>query len=253
MVNIYVGNFIDGEVSADMLSRLTEHSNVYQADTESLVNHRNFWLLMEDREFLTSLLFEEENLFPKVVGTCGIYYSMEYFQPLTENALRPFNLSWRERLWKALDIIKFVGRMDTAWKEPMHLCDVKHDHFGWKSGKVRFLDLDAILTESVLIKTMEHTPACAENEDCSYFDCKGRCHQKTAKCDLERTNTNLQVICDKIFLGNTDSFISVYGLLTSYEANEELQDALELCRTNKGMTVDGMSEVIQKAANLLLY
>ncbi|XP_064084794.1 divergent protein kinase domain 1C-like [Macrobrachium nipponense] len=254
MVNIYVGNFIDGEVNQDILSRLTDHSNVYQGDIESMVNHRNFWLLTQDHEFLTSLLFEEYNIFPKVLGTCGIYYSMEYFQPLTKNAMRPFDFSWRERLWKALDIVKYVGRLDSVWTEPLHLCDVKHDHFGWSDeNKVSFLDLDSILTDSVLIKTLEHTPACTDNEDCSYFDCKGKCHHKTAKCGLERTNTNLQVICDKIFLGNTDGLISLYGLLVSHEANEELLEALELCRTNRGMTVDGIAEVIKKAASLLMY
>ncbi|KAK7071019.1 Family with sequence similarity 69 member C [Halocaridina rubra] len=254
MVNIYIGNFIDGEVNQDMVLSLLSHSNVYQTNTESLSTHKNFWLLTQDHEYLTSIIFEEYNLFPKVLSTCGAYYSMEYFTPLTENAMRPYKLQWRERLWKALDIMKYVGQLENAWVEPLHICDVKHDHFGWsEDGKVRFLDLDSIFTESVLLKTMENTPVCINNEDCSYFDCKGRCHVKMARCELERTNTNLQVICDKIFLGNTDGLISLYGLLVSHEANEELSEALEICRTNRGMTFDGMMEVITKASNHLMY
>ncbi|KAG7171296.1 divergent protein kinase domain 1C-like [Homarus americanus] len=254
MSSVYINNFIGNDIDKGIIIKLMNMSNLYHTETETLVNHVNFWLLLQDNEFLTSLIFEKLKLFPSVLRTCGTYYAMQYLEPLTENPMLPFTLTWRKRLWKALDIIKYVGQLETIWKEPLHLCDVKHDHFGWDDeGKVMFLDLDAILPETSLLRTMENTPHCSDNDDCSYFDCKGRCHHRTSKCELDRSNTNLQVICDKIFLGNTDGLFSLYGLLVSHEANEELSEALELCKTNRGMTVDGMIDVIMKASNVLLY
>ncbi|XP_053633445.2 divergent protein kinase domain 1C [Cherax quadricarinatus] len=254
MVNIYISNFVGNDIDKAIISKLLNLSKLYHSETETLANHRNFWLLIQDHEFLTSFAFEKLQLFPSVLGTCGTYYAMQHLEPLTENPMLPFELTWRKRLWKALDIIKYIRQLETVWTEPIHLCDVKHDHFGWNDkGKVMFLDLDSVLPETSLLKTMENTPHCSDNEDCSYFDCKGRCHLKTSKCELKRTNTNLQVICDKIFLGNTESLFSLYGLLVSYEANEELREALELCKTNRGMTVDGMVDVLTKASNSLLY
>ncbi|XP_071547172.1 divergent protein kinase domain 1C isoform X1 [Panulirus ornatus] len=254
MVTVYISNFVGDNVSKNIVNKLFNQSNLYQTDTESLSNHKKFWMLIEDHEFLTSFVFEDFKLFPSILGTCGTYYAMQYLEPLTKNALQPFKLTWRKRLWKAIDIVRYIGQLETLWKEPLHLCDVKHDHFGWNDEeKVMFLDLDSVLPESSLLKTMENTPHCSDNDDCSYFDCKGRCHHRISKCELERTNTNLQVVCDKIFLGNTDSLISLYGLLVSREANEELVEALELCKTNRGMTVDGMLDVIMKASNTLMY
>ncbi|ROT84403.1 putative protein FAM69C [Penaeus vannamei] len=220
MAITYASNFIGHNINKDSISKLMDENNLYKTGTE-------------------------------IVDS---YYAVEYLTPLTENAMRPFSLTWRERLWKGLDILRYIRKLETIYTEHIHLCDIKHSHFGWnKSGNVMFLDLDSVLPENALLKIMENTPSCSEDEDCSYFDCKGRCHLRTSKCELERVNTNLQVVCDKVFLGNTDSVISLYGLLVSYEGNEELSEALELCKTNKGMTVDGMLDVLIRASNHLLY
>lgn len=254
MATVYVNNFAGSDNGKDVVAKLMNQSQVYQSETESLVSHRNFWLLMEDHEFLTSVVFGHLNLFPGILATCGTYYAVPYLEPLTKNAMRPFELSWRERLWKALDIVRYLRELEAAWTEPLHLCDVKHDHFGWTSdGRVMAVDLDSVVPETSLMRTMDLTPRCDSNSDCSYFDCKGRCHLRTSKCELQRVNTNLQVVCDKVFLGNTEGFISLYGLLVSHEANEELTEALELCKTNRGMTVDTMEDILTKASNILMY
>ncbi|XP_042893270.1 divergent protein kinase domain 1C-like [Penaeus japonicus] len=254
MAITYASNFIGHDINKDTIIKLMDENDLYKTDSEIVEYHKNFWLLLQDHEFLMSYLFEEFRLFPRVLGTCSSYYAVEYLKPLTENAMRPFSLTWRERLWKGLDILRYIRKLETVYMEHIHLCDIKHSHFGWnKSGNVMFLDLDSVLPENALLKIMENTPSCSEDEDCSYFDCKGRCHHRTSKCELERVNTNLQVVCDKVFLGNTDSVISLYGLLVSYEGNEELSEALELCKTNKGMTVDGMLDVLIRASNHLLY
>lgn len=254
LVTTYVNNFVGSEVKWEVISKLVNYSHLYSTEEESPENHRIFGKLIQDHEFLTSVVFEELHLFPKITGICESYYAVEYFEPLTRNPLQPFTMTWRNRLWKALDLLKYIGRLETVGREPIHLCDVKHDHFGWDKGdRLAFLDLDSVLYESSLLKMMENTPYCSSHEDCSYFDCKGRCHHRTNRCEMERSNTNLQVICDKIFLGNTDSLLSLYGLLVSSERTEDLEEALELCRTNRGMTIDNMVDILSRASNALLF
>lgn len=254
LVTTYVNNFVGSEVTQEVISRLVNYSHLYISEKESSASHYNFGQFIQDHEFLSAVVFEKLRLFPKVAGVCGTYYAVQYFDPLTRNPMQPYSLSWRGRLWKALDILKYIGQLETAGREPLHLCDVKHDHFGWdEGGSLAFLDLDSVLYDSSLLRMMENTPFCSTHEDCSYFDCKGRCHLKTNRCELDRSNTNLQVVCDKIFLGNTDSILSFYGLLVSDEAPEELEEALELCCTNRGMTVDSMLDVVSRASNALMF
>lgn len=79
----------------------------------------------------------------------------------------------------------------------LHMCDLKWEHFGvslnFSSSSVetaqftnnappkvavdvKLLDLDAVLSESSLKLNMDNTP-CESDEDCDYFDCKGKCIQ----------------------------------------------------------------------------
>ncbi|CAL4073723.1 unnamed protein product [Meganyctiphanes norvegica] len=253
-VAVYTKSFMNIGYYIDT-KKILEENEIYRISKESSNRRQEFWDLIQDQEFLTSLLFQEFGLFPKILGYCKNFYAVEYFKPLTENVLKPYDLQWRERIYKALDIVHYVGLLNTVWSETLHLCDVKPDHFGWhlEAGHVVFLDMDAVLTESHLMKTMEYTVSCADDDDCSYFDCQGRCNRQTSKCYSKRVNTNLQVVCDKIFLGNADGYFNLYGLLDSHEVNDQLQDALELCRINKGMTTDVMIDVLYQASNRLSY
>ncbi|XP_076028353.1 divergent protein kinase domain 1C [Oratosquilla oratoria] len=246
MVSSYIESFLSVQNGEPYMEKVLNTSVVYHRDEESTAIHKNFWTLLYDSEFLFTVLFQEYKVFPRLYDTCANYYGVEFAKPLTGNAMLPLSMSWEERLYKALDILHYVNKLEMIWPEPIHLCDVKHDHFGWTSdGNVVFLDLDAVLTEESLRKSIESTGSCSEDEDCSFFDCWGRCSQKTARCLQGRSNTNLQVVCDKVFLGNTDGIINLYGLLVDPEASEDLVDALELCKTNRGMTVDAMVDIIQ--------
>lgn len=91
------------------------------------------------------------------------------------------------------------------------MCDLKWEHFGigvnlstssafsggygsnGQQGRiptdVKLLDLDAVLSESSLKLNMDSTP-CESDEDCDYFDCKGRCVQVCFTLNLNRVQIN---------------------------------------------------------------
>uniref|UniRef100_A0A8C3X2U2 FAM69 protein-kinase domain-containing protein n=1 Tax=Catagonus wagneri TaxID=51154 RepID=A0A8C3X2U2_9CETA len=40
---------------------------------------------------------------------------------------------------------------------------------------------------------------CTGDEDCNFFDCFSKCDLRVHRCGAQRANSNLQVVCDKIF------------------------------------------------------
>ena len=48
-----------------------------------------------------------------------------------------------------------LDELETVFEEPIHLCDVKPDHFGISdSGRVKFLDLDSVFLKPYLGKVL---------------------------------------------------------------------------------------------------
>ena len=63
---------------------------------------------------------------------------------------------WAQRVAVALAILDFLDELETVFDDPVHLCDVKPDHFGIsESGRVKFLDLDSVFLKSYLGKYMK--------------------------------------------------------------------------------------------------
>ena len=58
---------------------------------------------------------------------------------------------WAQRVAVALAILDFLDELETVFDDPVHLCDVKPDHFGIsESGRVKFLDLDSVFLKPYL-------------------------------------------------------------------------------------------------------
>ncbi|KAL7646236.1 UNVERIFIED_CONTAM: hypothetical protein RMT77_003145 [Armadillidium vulgare] len=242
IVNSHVNFFVAGQESR-LLNPI--NSSLYTVQVGDLSIHEEFWKLIYDHEFLTSFLFQNFSLFPRILGTCKNFYAVQYAKPLIGNPLFPLSIPTQTKIQKAIELLSFIRKLNLAWLEPIHLCDIKHDHFGWLNGEVLFLDLDCVVTDSALKDIFVNNPECTVNEDCSYFDCHGEC-LPNKRCSKKRKNTNLQVLCSKIFLGNSESSImGLYGLLSGYEFSDALKEALDVCATNPGMTVEVLVEILQ--------
>ncbi|XP_051879878.1 divergent protein kinase domain 1C isoform X3 [Pristis pectinata] len=66
-----------------------------------------------------------------------------------------------------------------------------------KNVTVVAIDVDMAFFEPKMRDILEQN--CTNDEDCNFFDCFSQCNLKTKRCRAERSNNNLQVICDKIF------------------------------------------------------
>lgn len=196
----------------------------------------NLWPLVQDNEYVISALYTDVDIFPQLLGTCGQYFAVEYLEPLqgvsTLLSLSDGREEWAKRLRLSILIMELVNELDSSFKEPFHLCDVKLTHFGLtKTGtRLKFIDLDTVYPKSVVNRIIRNRGECQSDDDCDFYDCRGRCNIETKKCIGAVTNNNLQIVCEKLFLGWTMSNkMIIPGLLMSQHTPSSLATLLRQC------------------------
>ncbi|KAK0172967.1 hypothetical protein PV328_006225 [Microctonus aethiopoides] len=200
----------------------------------------NVWSLLQENEYIISILYEDRDLFPRLIGTCGTFYAVEYVRPIetptTVLALSDTNPEWAKRIKLAVMILDLLDELAENFPEPLYLCDVKINHFGLPAGeqRLKFLDLDAVFPRSVANRITSDGRDCVKHEDCDYFDCRSLC-SSNKRCESPVMNDNLQIICEKIFLGWTLSgTIIIPGLLMSRRTTGSLAVLLRQCANPHG-------------------
>ncbi|XP_033212023.1 divergent protein kinase domain 1C isoform X2 [Belonocnema kinseyi] len=242
MIRDVVTNKLNYSITTHQLERLSRlrTSRIETEPQKRKLEMENVWPLLQEQEYIMTLLFEDKDVFPQIIGTCGTFYAVEYVRPIetptTVLALSDSKPEWAKRLKLAVMILDLLQEFETVFTEPFHLCDVKINHFGLPLGghKLKFLDLDAVFPKSVLNRIMNNNRECERNEDCDYFDCRSLC-SKNMRCESPVVNNNLQIICEKIFLGWTLSgTIIIPGLLMSEHTSSSLAVLLRQCANPTG-------------------
>ncbi|XP_011135703.1 protein FAM69C isoform X2 [Harpegnathos saltator] len=195
----------------------------------------NLWPLLQENEYLMMILYEDRDVFPQLIGTCGTFYAVEYVRPIetptTVLALPDSKPEWAKRLKLAVMILDLLEDLETSMPEPFYLCDVKINHFGLPLGgqRLKFLDLDAVFPRTVIGRIVADGKSCEKHEDCDYFDCRSVC-SKNKRCETPVLNDNFQIVCEKIFLGWTLSGAMIIpGLLMSEHTTCSLAVLLRQC------------------------
>lgn len=196
----------------------------------------SLWFLLQDNEYLLSALFTDKDVFPQLLGTCGPYFAVEYLEPVKDiSSLLTISDSyedWKKRLKVAVQILDLLEQLESGFREPFHLCDIKLQHFGFvkRRSKLKFIDLDGVLPKSVINAIMKEVNYCDSDNDCDFLDCRSRCNPETHKCSNYVTNNNLQIVCEKIFLGwRLSNTVIVPGLLMSQHTPSDLASLLRQC------------------------
>lgn len=225
-------------ISKDQLSRLSRlgFSRTKEKSLMRQVEMQNLWFLLQDNEYVCSILYADRDIFPQLLGTCGPFFAVEYVDPVQMSSsvmsMGESREEWATRLKLAVLMMDLLDELETNLVEPFHLCDIKMSHFGLIKGgqRLKFLDLDSVLPRSVAGHMTADGRHCTRHEDCDFFDCRSKCNAVTSRCDLPVTNNNFQVVCEKIFLGWTLSgTVIVPGLLMSQHTPSSLAALLRLC------------------------
>lgn len=196
----------------------------------------SLWVLLQNNEYLLSILYTERDVFPQLLGTCGPYFAVEYLEPIPDVSSL-FTLSdhrddWGRKLKTAVLILELLEELETGFKEPFHLCDIKLEHFGFVKSvsRLKYLDLNHVYPKSIISDYIAQMDHCTKDEECEILDCRSYCDKKKKRCAKTVSNSNLQIVCEKIFLGwRMSNTVIVSGLLMSQHTPSELASILRQC------------------------
>uniref|UniRef100_A0A0A9W7Z0 Protein FAM69C n=3 Tax=Lygus hesperus TaxID=30085 RepID=A0A0A9W7Z0_LYGHE len=224
---------------------------------------REVWGLLHNHEYLMTMLHSKREIFADLIGSCGQYYMTERLkQPLIHMQSEGLDTSfesWAARVHLAVGILELVEQLD---EDDILICDVRHAHFGVNSGgKVKLVNLEGTLLRRVANAMTASGRPCSIDSDCALIDCRSICSPKTRVCDSHIVSTNLQVICEKIFLGwSTPDRIITPGLLMTVHTphsiialvrqcaqppfpNDDLDERAEIVRSVSKRLDDALTEL----------
>lgn len=224
----------------------------------------NIRTLIEDNEYLALILYDRFNVFPKLVGTCGTLYAVQklntvsgYWHLMT---LYDSHDEWIKRIKLAIKIIEFLVRLENGLPEPLLICNVKMTHFGMTDDfkKVMYLDLDSVHPVSIAGQITGDGSECKSHSDCDFINCRSFCNLITLKCQHGVVNNNLQIVCERIFLGwFMSGKVMVPGLLMGPHTPHVLIQLLEECANPAGETgtprAPASKEIGKRLHDLLLH
>ncbi|XP_063382444.1 divergent protein kinase domain 1C [Cydia fagiglandana] len=225
-------NIFLNHVDAKRMTYINYSLNSHHREIEM----ENVWNLLQDNEYLALLLYEKFDIFPHLEGSCGSLYAVQKLNTISRYwhliTLYDSKSEWVKRVKLSVMILDFLLRLDHALPEPLRICDIKMDHFGVTNDfkKIKYLDLDSVHPVSVTNKLTADGSDCKQHSDCDFKDCRSFCNLMTFKCQHGVANNNLQIVCEKIFLGWVLSGrVMVPGLLLGPRSPRVLIDVLELC------------------------
>ncbi|XP_049637619.1 divergent protein kinase domain 1C [Suncus etruscus] len=217
----------------------------------------SLWALLRQEEFLLLSLLQglSQHALP-LLGSCGHFYAVEYLAAggSQHRALFPLAQALGGRRAQAravgdmaLSFLHMVSHFDRDFSHRLHLCDVKPENFAVRSDwTVVAIDVDMAFFEPKMREILEQN--CTADEDCDFFDCFSKCDLRVNRCGAQRANSNLQVICDKIFRRWFPWVLR--GAAVSSRLQKQVHQAVLECAAPQGTQASGPTQ-LQKLQRLL--
>ncbi|KAG5268909.1 hypothetical protein AALO_G00217800 [Alosa alosa] len=231
----------------------------------------SLWALLQQEEYtFLRVLQDLSHHVAKVVGSCGHFYAVEYLVAghawdqnifSVDDSSGLDQTSWngyrkpgvdRDRIHRiALSFLDMVEHFEEDFSHHLHLCDIKPENFAIRKDlTVVAIDVDMAFFEPKMQDILEQN--CTSDRDCNFFDCVSKCDTHKRKCDSKRKNSNLQVICEKIFRPWFSP--TVLGSKAGLPLQVELQSAVQECaETEGGLDIEYGRAIRQRLSRLLTH
>ncbi|XP_026218069.1 divergent protein kinase domain 1C [Anabas testudineus] len=180
----------------------------------------SLWSLLQQEEYtFLRVLQDLSTHVAKVLGSCGHFYAVEYLSAghawdqnifsldeVSVSGLQGQDRAGPHSRWTAremvhriaLSFLDMVWHFDNDFTHKLHLCDIKPENFAIRNDlTVVAIDVDMAFFEPKMRDILDQN--CSSDDDCNFFDCSSRCNLSKRRCSPRRRNSNLQVICEKIF------------------------------------------------------
>ncbi|KAM8822082.1 divergent protein kinase domain 1C isoform 5-T5 [Synchiropus picturatus] len=198
----------------------------------------SLWSLLQQEEYTFLRVLQDLSVHvPRVLGSCGHFYAVEFLsagRAWDQNlfSLEESGVSGLQGRWRiALSFLHMVSHFDLDFAHKLHLCDVKPENFAVRSDlTVVAIDVDMAFFEPKMSDILEQN--CSTDDDCNFFDCSSRCDATTGHCSARRWNSNLQVVCEKIFRPWFSP--TLLGAKAGLPLQVELQRAVQECAKTEG-------------------
>ncbi|XP_051970444.1 divergent protein kinase domain 1C [Xyrauchen texanus] len=238
--------------------------------TYSRAELASLWALLQQEEYtFLRVLQDLTHHVAKILGSCGHFYAVEYLVAghtwdqnifsLEELSLSPSPSPWiwGERTLTARDMVprvalsflEMVEHFDNDFSHRLHLCDIKPENFGIRKDlTVVAIDVDMAFFEPKMKDILEQN--CTSDNDCNFFDCISKCDRSKNRCGSKRKNSNLQVICEKIFRPWFSP--TLLGAKAGLPLQVELQRAVQECAETDGREKGERRQAVRQQLQALL-
>ncbi|XP_055847182.1 divergent protein kinase domain 1C [Episyrphus balteatus] len=224
MVRMHITLSYNVSLDESMISALLSQ----EIDAQNPEQMESFWRLFKDNNYMMGKLYEEDSVFPTVLGSCGPYYATEHLDSIKpETSLKYYiTIDWAARLKFAMQIMDFLYRLESVKPEPIRLCKIEPELFGMTADKrIKYQTARYAYSETQIDKILSGGEQCSRDEDCKHEDCLGKCNLDTKVCNGIQQNNNLQIVCSKIFKGSR--FFP--GIFSTSRAPATLKSLVNLC------------------------
>lgn len=200
----------------------------------------SLWSLLQQEEYtFLRVLQDLSTHVAQVLGSCGHFYAVEYLSAGHAWDQNLFSLDEARGRWSArqqvqriaLSFLHMVEHFDHDFTHKLHLCDIKPENFAIRDDlTVVAIDVDMAFFEPKMRDILDQN--CSSDDDCNFFDCSSSCNLKRGRCSARRRNSNLQVICEKIFRPWFSP--TLLGAKAGLPLQVELQRAVQECSETDG-------------------
>lgn len=132
-----VSSKLDAKQDADRLAKVLDEIFT-ECDIENdgiflSVEALACWEFIESNEYVLLMLLRDSNAMPKVYGTCGNLYAVEYADASPYIGCKTClsdNRTWTYRANLAVAILELIENIEDTPYGTLHLCDVHEGNFG---------------------------------------------------------------------------------------------------------------------------
>ncbi|XP_028289827.1 divergent protein kinase domain 1C [Gouania willdenowi] len=233
------------DVNSSSVFSLWENTRRTEGRSYSRAELASLWSLLQQEEYTFFRMLQDlSSHVTKVLGSCGHFYAVEFLSAghawdqnifsLDEASGASVRGRWseREKVHRiALSFLDMVRHFDNDFRHKLHLCDIKPENFAIRKDlTVVAIDVDMAFFEPKMRDILDQN--CSSDDDCNFFDCSSRCHPTKRRCSPQRWNSNLQVICEKIFRPWFSP--TLLGAKAGLPLQVELQRAVQECSETDG-------------------